>query len=129
MKTPLFLISCFLLIACSGKNNVPKEIIQPEKMENILWDVIRAQQLSGEIARRDSAINVVAETKMLVQKVFKIHNITSSAFDQSYQWYTSHPEMMRTVFDSLNAQNQRESDLRSKNEKPFKGHLIKNKTK
>jgi hypothetical protein len=114
------------LFSCSGKNNIPEEIIQPEKMKNILWDVIRAQELSSEMARKDSAINEVAETKMLTQKVFEIHNITSSAFDQSYSWYTSHPEMMRTIFDSINAQNQRHNDLRMKGGyKPFKEGAIK----
>ena len=116
---------CFILFSCSGKNKVPAEIIQPKEMQNILWDVIRAQALSGEMARKDSTINEVAETKILTQKVFEIHNITSSAFDQSYSWYTNHPEMMRIIFDSMNIQNQRQNDLRMKVYKPFKEDSIK----
>ena len=85
-------------------------------MQDILWDVIRAQALSGEMARRDSSINEIAETQLLTRKVFEIHNITPSAFDLSYAWYTSHPEMMRIVFDSMHSQNQRQNDLKLKRE-------------
>jgi hypothetical protein len=114
MKNLFFFIICFILSSCSGKNKVPAEIIQQKEMQSILWDVIRAQTLSGEIARRDSSINEIAETKLLTQKVFEIHNITPSAFDLSYAWYTSHPEVMRIIFDSMNIQNQRQNDLKMK---------------
>jgi Domain of unknown function (DUF4296) len=126
MKKFFFFIMCCVLFSCSGKNKVPAEIIQQKDMQNILWDVIRAQALSAEIARKDSAIKEAAEIKILTQKVFEIHHITSSAFDQSYSWYTSHPEVMRIIFDSLNVQNQRQNDLRPKGGyKPFKADSIK----
>src|SRR6476659_391894 len=112
---------CFVLFSCSGKNNVPGEIIHPKAMQNILWDLLRAQALSHEMARKDSTINEVTETKILTQKVFEIHNITSPVFDKSYSWYISHPEMMRTIFDSMNVQNQRQNDMRMGGYKPFKG--------
>ena len=114
MKNILLLIIFSFLWSCSGKNKVPAEIIQPDKMQNILWDVMRAQALSTEIARKDSSINEIAETKVLTQKVFEIHNITSTSFTRSYSWYTNHPDIMRIVFDSLNAQNQRETQLEMK---------------
>jgi hypothetical protein len=126
MKNFIFLLVGFILFSCSGKNKVPVEIIQQKKMQNVLWDVIRAQALSGELARKDSTINEQAETKILTQKVFEIHHITSSAFDQSYSWYTSHPEMMRLIFDSMNIQIQRQNELRMKGGyKKFKEDIIK----
>jgi Domain of unknown function (DUF4296) len=130
MRNFFFFIMCFILFSCSGKNKVPAEIIQQKEMQNILWDVIRAQALSTEMARKDPAINEVAETKILTQKVFEIHHITSSAFDQSYSWYTSHPEMMRIIFDSMNSQNQRQNDLKTRERfKSFKADSIKKKLK
>ncbi len=121
MKNILLLVIFTLLWSCSEKNKIPAEIIQPNEMQNILWDVMRAQALSTEIARKDTSINEIAETKVLTQKVFEIHNITSTAFTRSYSWYTNHPDVMRLVFDSLNAQNQRESQLEMK----VKSHPLK----
>ena len=114
MKNILSLVMFTLLWSCSEKNKIPSEIIQPNEMQNILWDVMRAQALSTEIARKDSNINEIAETKVLTQKVFEIHNISSKAFTLSYNWYTNHPDVMRIVFDSLNAQNQRKTQLEMK---------------
>ncbi len=126
MKTVFFLIACFSLISCSNKNDIPEGIIQPKKMQGILWDVIRAQELSAEVARKDSTVDELTETKLLSQKVYDIHNITSSDFDKSYSWYTAHPEMMRIIFDSINAQNERQEDFRRKEGyKPFKPNSIK----
>src|ERR1700712_5167698 len=121
MKNILLFILCVILFSCSGKNKVPLEIIQPKKMQDILWDVLRAQALSVEIVRKDSTINEVAETKALTQKVFEIYRITSATFDQSYSWYTGHPEMLRSIFDSMNVQNQRRNELEMKGSyRPFK---------
>jgi hypothetical protein len=117
----------FILVSCSGKNKVPAEIIPQKEMQNILWEVIKAQALSAGMARKDSTVNEMAEAKILNQKIFEIHHITSTAFDQSYAWYTSHPEIMRIIFDSMNIQNQRQNSLRMKGGyKPLKGDLIKN---
>ena len=128
MKNFFLCLLAFILVSCSGKNKVPAGIIQQKEMQHILWDMIRAQALSGEMTRKDSTINEVAETKILTQKVFEIHHITSSAFDQSYAWYTSHPEIMRIIFDSMNIQNQRQNSLRMKGGyKPYKEDLIKNR--
>ncbi len=80
-------------------------------MSSIVWDVLRAQSLANEIARKDSSLNVDSETKTLTQKVFEIHGITSSSFDKSYDWYSSHPNILRLMFDSLYSQKQRENDL------------------
>ena len=109
MKNIFFLIALSFFVSCLEKNKVPSEIIQPNEMQKILWDMVRAQALSTEIARKDSSVNEIAETKVLTQKVFEIHKISSTTFNQSYIWYTNHPDMMRTIFDSLNAQNQRQS--------------------
>jgi hypothetical protein len=76
------------------KNKVPSEIIQPDKMQKILWDVIRAQALSAEIARKDSTVNEIAETKVLTQKVFEIYKITSTTFIQSYFFFIIHSYLM-----------------------------------
>ncbi|MGH2563517.1 MAG: DUF4296 domain-containing protein [Ginsengibacter sp.] len=111
MKNLFFLIVFSLFVSCVGKNDVPSEIIQPDKMQKVLWDVLKAQALSTEISRKDSTINEITETKILTQKAFEINSVSPAAFNRSYTWYTNHPDVMRIIFDSLNAQNQRESQL------------------
>lgn len=128
MKNISYLIvGFFLLASCGGKNKVPKEIMQPAKMQNILWDVVRSQALAAEEARKDSTINEIAQTKVFVQKVFKIHKVTSDEYDKSYKWYTSHPDIMKVLLDSLSSQIQEKdkSDLKEKHEGPKLNNLKK----
>lgn len=86
-------------------------MIQPKEMQSILWDVMRAQTLATEIARKDSSVDAAAKTKLLSQKVFQIHKTDSSAFNYSYNWYVKHPDVLKLIFDSLYAQKERESNL------------------
>ncbi len=117
----LFIMVC-ILFSCSDKNKTPSGIISPKEMSRIMWDVIRAQSLAIEVARKDSSANVESQTKTLTQKVFEIHHISSSSFDKSYDWYSSHPDILRLLFDSLYTQKQREIDLQMKEKY---NHLIK----
>lgn len=109
MKQPLFYLFCLVtLFSCSSKDKVPKSIIQPEKMEDVLWDVMRVQFLAEEKAAADSGINQEEELKELTDKVFDIHNVTGKKFDNSYNWYVKHPTFLKRIFDSMQVRKQKE---------------------
>ena len=130
MKNLSYLIVVlFTLASCGTKNKVPTEVLQPDKMQNILWDVVRSQALSAEEARKDSTINEVAQTKVFVQKAFKIHNVTAEEYDKSYRWYTSHPDIMKVLLDSLSSQIEKENtlDLKEQHGPPKINNLKKTK--
>ena len=95
-------------MACSSRENVPSNVLSESKMKSVLWDVMRVQFLAKQTAGKDSTININAETKALTEKVFTIHKITAEDFDKSYNWYTSHPDKMQVMLDSLYTQKQRE---------------------
>lgn len=107
MKTALFFIAGCLLVSCSGKNKIPSDIIGINQMTEIMWDVLRAQALASEISRRDSVLNIIAETRALTQKVLDVHKTTAADYNKSYNWYSKHPDVMQIIFDSLYNQKQR----------------------
>lgn len=109
MKKLLVGFSILFFISCSSKQDIPSEIIQPEKMKVILWDVVRAQYLAHLRAQKDSLTTESLETKILTAKVFKIHNVTMEKFDKSYAWYVKNPEVMSVFVDSLYVQKQRDA--------------------
>jgi len=106
----IYIIFSVVLFSCYSKDKVPSDVIQPKKMKSVLWDIMRAQTLANEIARKDSTINAASETKILSQKVFKIHQTDSVNFNKSYNWYVKHPDVLKIIFDSLYVQKQREND-------------------
>ena len=121
-----FLIFSFFFFFTSCKESEPSGIIKQKKMQQILWDVFRADALSHQIVSTDSSKLLADENVKLTEKVFLIHNITREQFEKSYSYYTHHPDIMRTMFDSLNALQTRISNLEmTHRNKPFQNDSAK----
>lgn len=108
-KIKIYFLFCILLSACYSSDKPPSNVIKPDEMKNILWDVISAQVLASQLSLKDSSINQAAETKALSHEIFNIHHTDSATFSNSYNWYIKHPDILKRIFDSLYAQKQRES--------------------
>ena len=109
MKPLLFLFFCLVFISCSKGDKVPKSVLQPEKMGEVIWDVMRMQFLAEEKAAADTTVNQEEELNRLTESVFVIHNITPKKFDNSYNWYVKHPTLLKRIFDSLHVQKNRQN--------------------
>ena len=104
----LGLILLFLLVACSGKNDVPAGVLERNKMEDVIWDMIQADQYYREYLLRDSVGKDMQQVRYkLYEDVFKIHKISKATFDKSYDYYSNRPKLMKEVFDSLSAKGNR----------------------
>ncbi len=110
MRVCFYLFISITLISCYTVDKRPSDVIKPNEMQSILWDVMRAQTLASETLLKDSTLNVAVETKILSKKVFQIHKTDSANFTKSYNWYLKHPDRLKLIFDSLHAQKQREKD-------------------
>jgi Leucine-rich repeat (LRR) protein len=127
-KAIIYFFTAICLLSCKSSDRVPKNIIKPEKMKSILWDVMRAQSLAQETAAKDTTLSVATQTKILSQKVFEIHKTDSVRFAQSYNWYVKHPEKLKLIFDSLYAQKQRTRELNLLQKEHQAGHPLENKS-
>lgn len=112
MRIIIYIILFFALVSCNPDSQVPSNIIQPQEMSNILWDIMRSQTLAYETARKDSLVSEAIETKALSQKIFNIYKIDSAYFNKSYNWYVQHPAILKTIFDSMYVQKERENNLK-----------------
>jgi hypothetical protein len=101
VKLISFCLTGILLFSCSGRNT-SHPVIPMEKMEKILWDIIQADQFSSQFLYKDSAkLNVKEETMKLYDEVFAVNHVTREQFKTSYNFYMEHPEITRSMFDSL----------------------------
>lgn len=103
----LFFIGLVFLVSC--QNPEPKNLLSPEKMQDVLWDVVRAQSLATTLGKNDSTLKVDAEIKVLSEKVFEIHHISEQTFNDSYNWYIAHPEVFQKILDSLQSRKQKQN--------------------
>ncbi|HKB42904.1 MAG TPA: DUF4296 domain-containing protein, partial [Chitinophagaceae bacterium] len=50
---------------------------------------------------KDTSLNKDTSSIKLYQQIFRIHHISKQEFQQSFSFYRSHPDLFKTVLDSL----------------------------
>ncbi|KXB85120.1 hypothetical protein HMPREF3034_00301 [Prevotella sp. DNF00663] len=83
------------LLVLSCKPTVPSSIIQPDEMEDILYDYHLAEGISASPGGDSKAFVTYREA------VFKKHGITSAEFDSSMVYYLRHTESLEKIYESL----------------------------
>ena len=94
----------FLLISIifSCKNDaVPKDVLAERKMEKVLWDILRADEMVGYQFELDSTIDRKNKSIQLYQQIFTLHKTTPEEFKRSFNYYQTHPSKLKIVLDSL----------------------------
>lgn len=107
----ILLFGLGLLTSC-GNNENPSGILKPQKMQAVLWDIIKADAFTNEFIKKDSAKNAVAENLKLQQEIFAIHKITKADFYKSYDYYQSNTTQFKIMLDSMIAQAERDKNIR-----------------
>jgi hypothetical protein len=101
-KLILVLFLGALYAACASKDKIPRDILPPEKMREVLWDMTRAGEfLAGYVLLRDSSIDKAAESQKWYQKVYDLHQVSEARFKKSFAYYQEHPMLLKAIFDSL----------------------------
>ena len=126
-KIFLVLFFCFF-ISCENKDSVPKNILPKEKMEQVLWDMIEADQFSKQFIAKDSTKNINTENIQLYNQIFQLHHITETDFRRSYQFYTSRPDIFKVVLDSLSIKAGRRMNELYKSSVPTQNPKLKKLT-
>ncbi len=109
MMTRLFLL---LFFACSvtscNRDQKPKDVLAETKMENVIWDMVQADEFITNFVQKDSAkVNVSTERYKAYERVFSMHNTNRDQFKKSYDYYAARPGFTKKIFDSLAARSQR----------------------
>ncbi len=102
----LVLICCssLLLLACSKKEKIPAGVLKEKKMQAVLWDIMRADQfLTNFVLNRDTSLDKRKESIKLYNRIFRVHAVTKEDFQQSMAYYSAHPELLKTLMDSVSA--------------------------
>jgi len=109
MRSLLF-SGCLLifLLSCGDKKDTAKaKVISSGKMQEVLWEVFQADAFTEKFIKIDSSKNAILQNAALQQKIFELHKISKEDFYTSYNYYSSHPELMRTILDSITVKAER----------------------
>lgn len=98
------LISVLLLIGC--KPTVPSKYIQPDDMEDILYDYHLAQSMAR--TGKDGLERDYNKT-LLFNAVLKKHDVTEADFDSSLVYYYSHVDRLSKIYKGVQARMDNEA--------------------
>jgi hypothetical protein len=92
-----------LLVSIASCNNdaVPKDVLTERKMEKVLWDILRADEMVAYQFELDSTIDKRNKSIQLYQQIFIVHKVTPEEFKRSFKYYQTHPSKLKIVLDSL----------------------------
>lgn len=93
-------LSAIVFFSCARKEK--KDNILPEnKMREVMWDMIRADQYVSDFVLKDSSKKKDLESVKLYEEIFHLHKITRDQFKSSLAYYSSRPDLFRPIIDSL----------------------------
>lgn len=92
----LLIMAAALAFAC--KPTVPSQYIQPDELEDILYDYHLADAMAEEANNgEDAQYNKI----LFRQAVLKKHGITQAEFDSTLVYYTRHADRLHSIYDNL----------------------------
>ena len=92
----------FLLTACKGKGK--PDILSPDVMQVVLWDMLRADEMAMSENIKDTIrTNYLTHSVNAYQQVFAIHHITKEQFYASLHYYQERPDKNKELIDSVQA--------------------------
>lgn len=104
MSTNLLIIAAFslLIASCKSKDAVPGNVLPQDKMQAVLWDIMRADQfLSDYVLNKDTSLKKATESIKLYQQVLAINGVTKEKFERSFSFYKTHPLLLKVIMDSI----------------------------
>jgi hypothetical protein len=97
------LIVLLFLFSCTKKTKVPKNILPPNKMEKLLLDLMKADEL---IIRKsvDSTSSDSFSREVVYAAVFNQYKTSKEEFRKSFSYYERHPDLLKIVLDSMQSE-------------------------
>ena len=115
MKKLFLVFLVILFFSCNQDNKVPGNIIEPVRMQELMWDLFRADAFITNFAgKNDTAFKQLKESVILYRHVFEIHKTNKEEFKKSLEWYQQHPSAMKRILDTLQGRQSKILQERSK---------------
>ena len=92
---PLLILSIMMVVGCKPK--VPSQYIQPDDLEDILYEYHVAESMARVENGMYSDFN---QTKYFLA-VLEKHNVTEAVFDSSLVYYYTHAERLKTIYSHV----------------------------
>jgi len=99
MRKGVYLFAAVIMLMLSCKPSVPTSVIQPDDMEDMLFDyhISRAMAHQSEPANERDIRN-----REYILAMLRKHNVSEAEFDSALLYYYSHVDYLKRIYDGVN---------------------------
>lgn len=97
------IVSCWIIAgsACRNTSASGNVIIPRDTMQVLLWEMFEADAYNETRAATDTNFRHDTAFAALYTDIFRTHHVTRAQFTDSYDYYMTHPEVLRKMIDTL----------------------------
>ena len=97
MKRLLWMVAVSIMLF-SCKEKAPKGIIEPERLQKILYDIHIVDGYISSVPGQDSARKVAAS---YYSGIYKKFNTDSAQYNRSLNYYYAHPKELSEIYSNI----------------------------
>ncbi|MEY4111185.1 MAG: hypothetical protein RLZZ46_1541 [Bacteroidota bacterium] len=105
MRRLAIVISVSLFFSCA--NTIPGKVLEPEKMQDVLSDMLLAEGFTENFLILDSSKTREEWFSQEYSRVMAIHKISQEDFRNSLNFYKKHPDVFKIIVDTVYQRSQR----------------------
>lgn len=120
MRKIAIVLCMYLLFSCN--DGVPNDVVSPEKMQDVLTDMLLAEGFTENFLLLDSSKTREEWFSQEYSRVMSIHHLTQDEFRTSLNFYKKRPDMFKIIVDTVyqRGQRMRNTGFKSSNEKSLR---------
>jgi hypothetical protein len=103
-RVVFFVFFIFTFFSC--KQEIPKNILLPEKMQSIQWEMMQADEMVDYYRLKDSSYATEKKRVEYYLQILQSYKISKEEFHNSVRFYENHPELLKKILDSMQTKGQ-----------------------
>lgn len=98
MRKKVILLACLICLGCAPQNSVepPEQLISPEKMEDVLYDLSLIKALKNTNFQKEESKSILTPDYL-----FKKHNIDSLQWEENLRYYSKNPKQFLLIYKKV----------------------------
>ena len=98
MTKKVILLACLIWLGCAPQNSVepPEQLISPEKMEDVLYDLSLIKALKNTNFQKEESKSILTPDYL-----FKKHNIDSLQWEENLRYYSKNPKQFLLIYKKV----------------------------
>jgi hypothetical protein len=109
MRITVLIILLVMALSC-GSGKIPEGVLPPEKMEEVLTDVLLAESFAESYLIVDTTRKLKQYYAQELDRVIAVHKVTQKQLLASIDYYKTQPDKFKVIIDSVNNRAIREKD-------------------